>query len=71
MWNECGEVTEFMRGNVILALGDRGKSTPAQALAGRDLREATVRIIDELSAVRRAWFVNALRGLVPVHLRNQ
>lgn len=82
LWNKRGEVTEFTRGNVILELASGEKVTPplqcglldgvgrALALADRRVREAIVSI-DELSAVRRIWFVNALRGLVPVYLRDE
>lgn len=81
LWNERGEVTEFTRGNVILELASGEKVTPplqcglldgvgrACELAGGRVREAMVRI-DGLSAVRRIWFVNALRGLLPVYLHN-
>lgn len=82
LWNERGELTEFTRGNVILELASGERVTPplqcglldgvgrACELAAGGLREALVRI-DELSAVRRLWFVNALRGLVPVCLREE
>ena len=79
MWNERGEVTEFTRGNVILELASGEQVTPplhcglldgvgraCEFAAGR-IREALVRI-DELPGVRRIWFVNALRGLLPVYL---
>lgn len=81
-WNERGEVTEFARGNAILELASVEKVTPplqcgllhgvgrACELAASRVREAMIRI-DELSAIRRIWFVDALRGLVPVYLRDE
>lgn len=78
LWNERGEVTEFTRGNVILELASGERVTPplqcglldgvgrACELAAGRVREAIVRTV-ELSAVRRIWFINALRGLVPVY----
>ena len=81
LWNEHGEVTEFTRGNVILELATGVKVTPllqcglldgvgrARELAAGGVREATVRVAD-LPSVRQIWFVNALRGMVPVSLRD-
>jgi para-aminobenzoate synthetase/4-amino-4-deoxychorismate lyase len=79
LWNDRGEVTEFTRGNVIMELADGSRVTPplecglldgvgrALELAAGRVRERVVHV-DELSQVQRMWFVNALRGLIPVNL---
>ncbi len=82
LWNERGEITEFTRGNVVLELATLEKVTPplecglldgvgrARLLASGHVRERIVHR-DELSEVRALWFVNALRGLIPVYVRNR
>jgi para-aminobenzoate synthetase/4-amino-4-deoxychorismate lyase len=80
LWNEHGEVTEFTRGNVIVetAAGERvtpplhcglldGVGRAAELAAGR-VQERVVRT-EELGTARGIWFVNALRGVLPVRLR--
>lgn len=79
MWNDRGEITEFTRGNVLMELRSGGLVTPplhcglldgvgrACVIAAGGVREVAVRV-DELHTVRRIWFVNALRGRVPVQL---
>ncbi|HSV79675.1 MAG TPA: aminodeoxychorismate synthase component I [Ramlibacter sp.] len=78
-WNAHGEVTEFTRGNVIVERADGQRVTPplhcglldgvgrAQALATGAAREAVVRV-EDLASARALWFVNALRGWLPVYL---
>jgi para-aminobenzoate synthetase/4-amino-4-deoxychorismate lyase len=79
LWNGRGEVTEFTRGNVIVERMNGEQVTPplhcglldgvgraCELLAGR-VREDVVPV-DELHRARRIWFVNALRGRVPVYL---
>lgn len=80
LWNERGELTEFTRGNVVLERATGERVTPplrcglldgvarAAAIAAGEVREAIVRV-DELPGMRRLWFVNALRGWIPVDLR--
>jgi len=79
LWNGRGEVTEFTRGNVILERRSGELVTPAlhcelldgvgraSELAAGRVREAVVHV-KELHSMRRIWFVNALRGRVPVQL---
>lgn len=80
LWNDRGEVTEFTRGNVIVETANGERVTPplhcglldgvgraAELAAGR-VRERVVRT-EELGSARAIWFVNALRGLLPVRLR--
>jgi para-aminobenzoate synthetase/4-amino-4-deoxychorismate lyase len=81
LWNDRGEVTEFTRGNVIIESATGERLTPplhcglldgvgrACELATGHVQEAVVRV-EELRSARRIWFVNALRGLVPVYLNS-
>ena len=78
MWNAEGEVTELTRGNLVVELEGR-RLTPsvecgllAGTLRGEllELGEIEERVIS-LGEARRAdrlWFVNALRGWVPITL---
>jgi para-aminobenzoate synthetase / 4-amino-4-deoxychorismate lyase len=80
LWNECGELTEFTRGNVIVQFEDGQQLTPplycglldgvgrARQLASGRVREAVIRREDVRSA-RHLWFVNALRGRISVQLQ--
>lgn len=73
------DVLTKLTGNVIFELISGEKVTPplhcglldgvgrARDLAAGRVREATVRV-DDLPSVRRIWFVNALRGLLPAAL---
>jgi len=77
LWNADGEITEFTRGNVIAELDDGRRITPplrcglldgvgrALALQRDEASEAVLRL-EDLPRVRRLWFVNALRGALPV-----
>jgi para-aminobenzoate synthetase / 4-amino-4-deoxychorismate lyase len=79
LWNEQGEVTEFTRGNVIVETADGQRVTPplhcglldgvgrAVELASGRVQERAVRV-EELASARGIWFVNALRGVLPVRL---
>lgn len=81
LWNARGEITEFTRGNVIVERASGERVTPplecglldgvgrACELAAGRVREDVVRM-EELRGARRVWFVNALRGLVPVDLNS-
>lgn len=76
--NERGELTEFTRGNLVVELDD-GRWTPprdAGLLAGTlrsellergEIAERTLRHAD-LERARRVWFINSLRGWVPVRV---
>ena len=78
MWNERDELTEFTRGNLVLAL-DGALFTPAIAsgllpgiLRGELLAEGRVAECvlgrAQLARATAMWFVNALRGWVPVRV---
>ncbi|UOF89670.1 aminodeoxychorismate synthase component I [Fodinisporobacter ferrooxydans] len=78
LWNEDEEITEFINGNVVVQI-DGQKLTPpvacgllpgtmrAQLLADGRIEEKRLTRSD----IRRAehiWFINSVRGCVPVHL---
>jgi len=78
LWNDRGELTEFTRGSVVAELSDGRLVTPplacglldgvGRALAlQRGVQEAVLHV-EALAQVRRLWFVNALRGWLPVQL---
>lgn len=78
LYNERGELTEFTRGNLVLEL-DGQLLTPAAEcgllpgvyraalLKRKRIREHIVRV-DDLARASRIWFVNSVRGAVPVAL---
>jgi len=78
LWNGCGEITEFTRGNVVVEL-DGCRVTPPVACGllpgvGRAVlleRGAVAERVVRLEDLPRAtglWFVNSLRGCLPVRL---
>jgi para-aminobenzoate synthetase/4-amino-4-deoxychorismate lyase len=78
LWNREGEVTELTRGNLVLEIDGECYTPPrecgllagtlrAELLASGLIRERVVRLA-ELSRASRLWFVNALRGWVPIRL---
>jgi para-aminobenzoate synthetase/4-amino-4-deoxychorismate lyase len=78
LWNREGEVTELTRGNLVVEIDGECYTPPldcgllagtlrAELLESGRIRERVVRL-GELSQARRLWFVNALRGWVPVRL---
>jgi para-aminobenzoate synthetase / 4-amino-4-deoxychorismate lyase len=78
LWNAEGEVTELTRGNLVVELHGR-RFTPsvdcgllAGILRGELLElgeiEEHVITLDDVRRASRLWFVNALRGWVPVRL---
>jgi para-aminobenzoate synthetase/4-amino-4-deoxychorismate lyase len=78
MFNERDELTEFTRGNLVVEI-DGKRFTPALScgllpgiLRGELLRrgEVTERIVtrSELATATGIWFVNSVRGLLPVSL---
>jgi para-aminobenzoate synthetase/4-amino-4-deoxychorismate lyase len=80
LWNDDGEITECVRGNVALRFEDEETwLTPALdcgllpgigrqvALAEGRVREAVIPV-SALSAVREIAFLNSLRGWLPARL---
>lgn len=78
MMNERGELTEFTRGNLVLEIGGVNYTPPrASGLLGGVLRgellargELVERVLtpSDLRAADAAYFINALRGRVPVRV---
>ena len=78
LWNERDELTEFTRGNVVVSL-DGKLLTPtascgllpgvlrAELLEGHVIEEAVVHR-DDLARVDAIWFINSVRGWLPVEL---
>lgn len=76
LWNECGELTEFTTGNVVLRLEGRLLTPPlaagvlpgvarAAALATGQIAEATLNRGHSIQAAE-VWHLNSLRGWRPV-----
>jgi para-aminobenzoate synthetase/4-amino-4-deoxychorismate lyase len=78
LWNAEGEVTELTRGNLVVELEGRRFTPPLDSglLAGilrgelLELGEIEERVLtlDDARRAGRLWFVNALRGWVPIRL---
>jgi para-aminobenzoate synthetase/4-amino-4-deoxychorismate lyase len=78
LWNAEREVTELTRGNLVMQLGAARFTPPLDCglLAGTlraellERGEILERVIplEELRRAERLWFVNSLRGWVPVRL---
>jgi para-aminobenzoate synthetase / 4-amino-4-deoxychorismate lyase len=78
LFNERGEITEFTRGNIALELdGERVTPPESSGLLPGTLRAELLaqgalaeRIVMREDAARATalWFVNGLRGMVPVRL---
>ncbi len=78
LFNERGEITEFTRGNVAVELDGRLVTPPessgllpgalrAELLAQEKLIE-DVLVHHDLRRVKGLWFLNSLRGILPVRL---
>jgi para-aminobenzoate synthetase / 4-amino-4-deoxychorismate lyase len=78
LWNTDGEVTELTRGNLVVELGGRRLTPPiecgllagtlrAELLEQRAVEECVLDR-DHLRRADRLWFVNALRGWIPIAL---
>jgi len=78
LWNTDGEATELTRGNLVVELDGRRLTPPVDCgLLGGTLRgelldqgeiEERVLSINDVRAAERLWFVNSLRGWVPIGL---
>jgi para-aminobenzoate synthetase/4-amino-4-deoxychorismate lyase len=76
LFNERGEATEFTRGNLVVKVAGR-LLTPAlecgllpgafrAALLARGRIEEAVLTLADVAAADRSWFINSLRGALPV-----
>jgi para-aminobenzoate synthetase/4-amino-4-deoxychorismate lyase len=79
LWNEAYEATELSRGNLVaeidgarwtpsLQCGLLGGTLRAELLESGTIRERVL-TLDEVTAAERLWFINSLRGWVPITLR--
>jgi para-aminobenzoate synthetase/4-amino-4-deoxychorismate lyase len=79
LYNERGEATEFTRGNLVVKIGGR-LLTPAlacgllpgvfrTALLARGTVKEAVLTLAEVASAERLWFINSLRGALPVRLK--
>ncbi len=78
LWNERGEVTEFTRGNVVAEMNGRRITPPLscgllagtlrQELLEKEQIEERVITLYELQQASALWFINGVRGWVPVKL---
>ncbi|MBX6396528.1 MAG: aminotransferase class IV, partial [Alicyclobacillaceae bacterium] len=78
LWNENREITEFTNGNVVLEMGGRKYTPPVSCglLAGTFRAELLEKgeiveerlTLEDLQRAERIWFINSVRGWVPVHL---
>lgn len=77
-WNRQGEVTEFTNGNLLLEIrGQRYTPACTSGLLAGTLREELLsrgvvaeRVcrLEDVAQAERLWFVNSVRGLIPVRL---
>ena len=78
LWNEAREATELSRGNVVAEMDGLLWTPPvscgllAGTLRGELLESGVIRqrilTLDDLSRAERLWFINSLRGWVPIAL---
>lgn len=77
LWNKRNEVTEFTMGNIVVELDGKLYTPPVESglLAGT-FRESLLKkqeiserkiTIPELQSCRNIWFINSVRGWIPVH----
>lgn len=78
LWNENGEITEFTNGNIVVEI-ERRKVTPPiesgllpgtlrEKLLGDGIVEEKVLTRADVENATQIWFINSVRGWVPVHL---
>lgn len=78
LWNEEGELTEFTAGNLVIEIDGECWTPPRESglLAGtfradlldRDKIRERVLTHADLNRAAHLWFINSVRGWVPVHL---
>jgi para-aminobenzoate synthetase/4-amino-4-deoxychorismate lyase len=74
--NERGELTEFTRGNLVVELGGRLLTPPAEcgllpgvyreALLSRKRIQEKILRIEDIAQADRIWFINSVRGAIEV-----
>ena len=81
LWNDVGEATELTRGNLVAEL-DGARWTPpvssgllagtfrAELLEAGTIRERVL-TLNQLRQASRLWFINSLRGWVPIALPDE
>ena len=78
LWNERSEVTEFSRGNVVVSRGGKLVTPPsssgllpgvlrAELLERQVIHEALIHR-QELASADAIWFINSVRGWLPVEI---
>ena len=78
LWNSAGHATELTRGNLVAEInGERltppidcgllGGTFRAELLERGEIREGLL-ALDDLRRANRLWFVNSLRGWIPIRL---
>ena len=81
LWNADGEATELTRGNLVAELDGRCVTPPidcgllggtlrAELLARGEIGERVI-TLDDVRRAKRLWFVNSLRGWVPIALEQR
>ncbi len=78
LWNDAGELTEFTRGNLVLDIDGQRLTPPVSSglLDGTLRRELVERgelieqvlTRDDLARAQALWFINSVRGWIPVQL---
>ena len=78
LWNDAGELTEFTRGNLVLDIDGQRLTPPVSSgLLDGTLRRELVergelveRVLtrDDLARAQALWFINSVRGWIPVQL---
>ncbi len=78
LWNEAGELTEFTTGNLVVEIDGEAWTPPracgllagclrAELLERGEIRERVLTVAD-LARATRLWYVNSVRGRLPVLL---
>ena len=78
LWNERHEITEFTRGNVVVSMHGKLITPPltsgllpgvlrAELLEKNIVAEALIRV-DDLAHADAIWFINSVRGWLPVRI---
>lgn len=81
LWNEQGELTEFTRGNLVVERDGRKFTPPLacgvlpgvlrQSLCDSGALEEKCLAVADLGSADRLWFINSVRGWVPVKMAGE